>query len=124
MLRASATVHPGSESRANVKGVSREHGRAYCFPDETKPVRGQLVELSPGMLEASHSRHKRNTETRQGYPIRARSEGKEMNRGSLSAFIVPNESRRTRPKEPVIREGSASGYGIDFEKHKIVHRNK
>jgi len=33
---------------------------------EKKPVIGQLVDLSLGMPEASHSRHKQNTETRQG----------------------------------------------------------
>lgn len=64
--KASAKVCPGSESRANVKRVSREHGRASCFLDETKPVIGQLVDLNPGMPQASHHRHKRNTETRQG----------------------------------------------------------
>lgn len=84
--KASARAHPGSESRADVKRVSREHGRASCFPDETIPVIGQLVDLSPGIPEVSHSRYKRSTETRQGYRIRAKSEVKKQ----TEAVLVPS----------------------------------
>ena len=62
----SAKVRPGSESRADVYRVSREHGRAYCFPHEKKPETGQLVEQSPGIPEVSHQWCKRNNETREG----------------------------------------------------------
>ena len=42
---------------------------------------------------------------------RAECEGQEMDKGSLSIFIVVIESRVTHPKEPVINKGGYRDYG-------------
>jgi hypothetical protein len=84
--KASVRVRPGYNNRANVEQVSREHGRASCFPDEQKPVLGQLVDPSPGISKVSHRWYKRNNETRQGYPIRTMREVKKR----AEAVLTPS----------------------------------
>jgi hypothetical protein len=50
-------------------------------------------------------------ESNRGNRSRAKCEGRETGRGSLSIFIVAIESRVTHPKEPVISKGGCRDYG-------------
>lgn len=51
-------------------------------------------------------------ESNRGNWSRAKCEGREMGRGSLSIFIVAFESRVTFPREPVSSEGGYRGRGL------------
>ena len=53
-------------------------------------------------VNALSVRSRQEIESNRGNRRRAKCEGREMGRGSLSIFIVAMESRVTHPKEPVI----------------------
>jgi hypothetical protein len=60
---------------------------------------------------ALFARGRQERESNRGNRSRAKCEGREMGRGSLSIFIVAIESGVTHPKEPVSSKGGYRDYG-------------
>ena len=104
------------------KRVSREPGRAVAF---LRQKTGWDVRFNKSPAHKSVSllceldgEHETGNYGRYRFPILKERKMK-MKHGSRSALIVPLESRETDPWEPVSREGDASYYGIDVEKHSL-----
>lgn len=104
------------------KRVSREPGIAVAFLRQ-KTRWDVWFNKSPAHKRVSlrcelDGEHETGNNRRYCFPILKERKMK-MKHGSRSALIVPLESRETNPREPVSREGDASYYGIDGEKHSL-----
>jgi hypothetical protein len=104
------------------KRVSREPGIAVAFLRQ-KTRWDVRFNKSPAHKRVSlrcelDGEHETGNNRRYCFPILKERKMK-MKHGSRSALIVPLESRETDPREPVSREGDASYYGIDVEKHSL-----
>ena len=88
--------------------VSREAGRASCLLDHSRKKDDTGLPRSWFVSPLSAFKRK-EIESNRGNQSRAECEGGEMDRGSLSIFIVAIESRETIPRKPASSKG---GYRV------------